>query len=846
MNQKLSIKKGVIIAAMLLVVTPFLSQKADAKIVFQNDDFDTVFSDGLILDFDDQATGDIIIQFGSLLGETLRWSAANSRFELSGDLDLGNNQLTTARVENVAALPGGGAGLGAGGIGRIVELTVTDSTAPGCTIVPNCEPGTYTWDGTAWNSLSSVGGGTSGYAQTVTVAKSGGDFTSLKAAVDSIVDATTAKRYVVHVYPGTYAEDPITVPDFVSIKGQGNLSNIIIVANSATGTLIDAGSSSTIENLSLAGAAGPGGICVRADGVTLINYVQLASCATGILATGSSANVRSLAIGASSGTFTDVIKYEAGATGTISQYGASDITAANGIVVSGSGTNLTIANTGIKSADITNGIFVNDSATIDIGNVTVQLADYGLRLGSTGSSVVNGSGGVITNNEIYNIFSETVTGKIYYSGVVTNINNFSTPGGMTNVITFNDDTPDDEARNVFGELNVGRPEEGQESLFGEGDSYVDGMMVYTFNGSTFTDVSSAAQSASGSTFSFPGTGVNNAIYISSNRTNSLGNFVQFGGYRYLTAGTPATGGTIVHEYWYGSSWTQFNVMCLHSTLLYRYDNTCHRRANSDEYTLFDNNIKSDWALNDPPSTGTPRYWIRARISSALSGTPLFEQFKINPNSAQINEDGTFTLLGNSRYRRTFITGPEMLFYGQGSNTPDNTSFNIGNGGNAFTMERAQSSFTGNAFQIEETTGSFVLPRGIDTSNPITVRIYWKKANNGGGNVQWHLDYLLAGAQNVEVADGSNIEPAPRATAENIDSFPTSTIETSPTGNGVTNDEVILSEFTAPIDISGYYEGDPIYIRLYRDAADGDDTYNSDAIMVGFEMSGVFWTLGEKL
>lgn len=844
MKKVYSVKYAIFLSLFVALFLGF--QTASASILFQDDSFADVDSEGLILDALDQASGDITIQFGTTLGEFIQWNATDLRFEISDDLDFNSNQLIEARVENITALPGGGAGLGAGGIGRIVELTATDSTAPGCTVAPNCPVGTYVWNGATWDELSG-GGGSAGYAQTVTVAKSGGDFTSLKAAVDSITDATTAKRYVVHVYPGTYIEAPITVPDYVSIKGLGNLSNIIIVAASPTGTLIDAGDSSFVENITLTGAAGAGGICGRADGATAFSFVQLASCETGILATGGSASVRVLNVAAQSGTFTDIVKYTGGATGGVSQYAVTGVTAANALVVSGTGTQIAVANTAIKAPLVTNGIFVNDSANVEIGNVTVQFTDNGLRIGPTGTSIVNGSGGVITNNQTYDFFSESTTSKIYYSGVVANKNKFNLPAAMTNVITFNDDTPDDEALNVLGELNVGIPEEGQESLFGEGDSYTDGMLVYAYNGSTYSDVTTAAQSATGSTFSYPGTGVNNALYISSNRKDSLGNFVKFGGYRYLTAGTAASGGAIVHEYWNGSSWTSFDVMCLHSTLLYRYDNSCHQRANSNEYALFDNTMKSNWALNDPPSTGTNRYWIRVRITSSLSTAPLFEQFKINPNSTQINSAGTFTFLGDSRYRKTFITGPEMLFYAQGSNSPDNTAFTVGTFFSSFTMERAQSAFTGNSYQIEETTGSIALPRGIDTSNPVTVRIYWKKSNNNGGNVQWHLDYTLAGARNVQAVDGSNIPTAPRAAGEDIDSdVSITTIETSPTGSGISDDEVILSEFTTPIDINGYYEGDPLYIRLYRDAADSDDTYTSDAIMVGFEMSGVFWTLGEKL
>jgi len=56
------------------------------------------------------------------------------------------------------------------------------------------------------------------YAQTVTVAKDGADFTLIQSAIDSITDATTNKRYAILVYPGDYAEN-ITMKSYVDLVG---------------------------------------------------------------------------------------------------------------------------------------------------------------------------------------------------------------------------------------------------------------------------------------------------------------------------------------------------------------------------------------------------------------------------------------------------------------------------------------------------------------------------------------------------------------------------------------------------------------------------------------------------
>ena len=72
------------------------------------------------------------------------------------------------------------------------------------------------------------------YQQVVVVAKSGGDFTTIQGAIDSITDATTNKRYAVLVYPGNYAE-AVTMEDYVDIIGTGRTNSRI---TGTTGTVL--------------------------------------------------------------------------------------------------------------------------------------------------------------------------------------------------------------------------------------------------------------------------------------------------------------------------------------------------------------------------------------------------------------------------------------------------------------------------------------------------------------------------------------------------------------------------------------------------------------------------------
>ena len=60
------------------------------------------------------------------------------------------------------------------------------------------------------------------------------------------------------------------------------------------------------------------------------------------------------------------------------------------------------------------------------------------------------------------------------------------------ILHFHDEKAGDEGVSIFGEYHVGAPEQGYELVVGEGDSYTRGMLVYTYNGSIYTDISSAA------------------------------------------------------------------------------------------------------------------------------------------------------------------------------------------------------------------------------------------------------------------------------------------------------------------------------------------------------------------
>ena len=90
------------------------------------------------------------------------------------------------------------------------------------------------------------------------VAKSGTSYTSIKTAVESILDSSAIKPYVVQVYPGVYDEDPFTIPAYVTVKGMGELFSTVLRTTNNSSHFITGSSGAEMANLSIIGPTGVG------------------------------------------------------------------------------------------------------------------------------------------------------------------------------------------------------------------------------------------------------------------------------------------------------------------------------------------------------------------------------------------------------------------------------------------------------------------------------------------------------------------------------------------------------------------------------------------------------------
>ena len=95
----------------------------------------------------------------------------------------------------------------------------------------------------------------------ITVAKSGAQFTDVKAAMDSITDANETNRYLVYVGPGVYTVTaPIQLKSHITLKGSGEqatlLKGAISTANLSSSAIILGENNATLSEIGVENTGG--------------------------------------------------------------------------------------------------------------------------------------------------------------------------------------------------------------------------------------------------------------------------------------------------------------------------------------------------------------------------------------------------------------------------------------------------------------------------------------------------------------------------------------------------------------------------------------------------------------
>ncbi len=668
-------------------------------------------------------------------------------------------------------------------------------------------------------------------------------FNSIGAAL-----AAASAGELVRVGPGVYVES-ITIPTSVRVTG---LDGARIQGAAAGGTRVTMGEGSECRNLDVdcpndatpavafagstacaihdftffGGGASGGGIKNTGTGTLFVNRARLQSGTVGTLLEATAGLVQVNILFIQTGTVTTGISVSGSAKVEAINIEFSDVATLTTAFLVGAGI-LTVQGGQATATQVLQ--VTSNSADVNIAS--------GFRfLGSTWDILVDAG---VTSAEIKVLFCELEGVKISADDTLRASDNWA--------LLYSDSLEGDHGMRVEGELTVGTPEGPREAVFGEGDSYVNGMVVLTtdstasasVDGGNLTDVSDDAASASGSTFGFQGVTAGHAILLGSER-KSAGAVVKHWGHKVsvVTAAVEVTPRSFLYEIWNGTAWVEIGVLATHSSLFHRYGNECFLRANNSEHTRYGVDDSTAWATKT--INGKTLYWSRLRILTTVTTAPTFQQWKVHSSRSEINGDGTVTFHGLSRFSTTLTSGGNA--FGESGGVAG-FSKTVGSGGLP----------TGWAHDVKNSALSigdgiyfqFPLPRGIDTSFPVKLDVTFgvtvsSSPTAGMDVIASMLPVEVSGVMEADPAGG--VTPVARTLA-NCETL------TGKAGQAKTNtvddvnaEKVHRTTFVG-YDVSDYYEGD---LTLWRVEYDDDGPDNPGLRVYTVEVSGVSWTLGEHL
>jgi len=568
----------------------------------------------------------------------------------------------------------------------------------------------------------------------------------LASVIAGITDAASDNMYKIEVRPGDYTTEPVILKPYIYINGVDKAA-CKFTADSVSDTIFDLTVSSGIENLTIGGATSGIGVdfTTATPGFAFANNITVLDCQTGLLFAGGATGAMEVDGITFNGTFTTGVNHTSGnltlrtpavaGTSTLTTFlnitGASDILTLDRPISFSSNvtTALSIANGARVSANdgnfvgCTNGVVISgdDTNFVASGFKVFNCTNDGLRIDATGTSpVVTLVSSIIDGSTNFNINILNTTASIT-GNCITDTSKVATIDGASVNFYILDDLEGDRGVKFIGEAAIGTQLRPSELIAGEGDSHTYLKCYSQISTGAFTDRTTAARSASGSTFTFDDLLTNSAIYVANDIQTTAGDYLVFHGLKIsIDTACVCNYGDVIAEYWNGSAWTEFNG----STQLSGAPHWKYRKEYFDRtgsyHIKFDPNILTDWTENDPMSLGSTRHWMRFRLTATVTTAPIFQQFKVSTSRAEVNEDGSREGHGFGRNIKKLTLDASGPIEGNMQSSDIYVDANVGV---AFTFNRYTA--VGDMYGF-----SFELPEDCDTSIPIIIAWKGKFASSG--------------------------------------------------------------------------------------------------------------------
>jgi len=664
------------------------------------------------------------------------------------------------------------------------------------------------------------------------------------------------------VRPGTYAESGLSVPTGVALIGESGPGVTFVTGAAPTGTRITVSAGAFLDGFTVTVPtdAVPAVSCVHAAGVASINFVTFVGAGgSGIgLLLNNTGKIICSEIRMGAGTGCDaMVEATAGILAMDACHMPGGIGAiAVGIRLSG-GARGQIIHPNMGSPTITTGIQVSDAKLIVIGSNLFNMTNA-IRV-SANTADVKVTSGLLEASSFNLLVDAGLTGVGGILRMTVQMDPlFSIPStwiDSDHAWTFFTDASDAVSDTSYqlwgGNWVVGHPEKGSSSATGEGTSYSDGNVVISTDntasavsdGGGFVDITIAARSKSGSTFSFQGVVAGHAIMWTTARVDGAGVTLKHWGLEMdQVAGAVLGGGSFIFEVQSAANtWVEVGVMSTAFDEGYVYANDVFLRGPSVEVSRMGINSSTTW----PETTinGTLGHWMRARVASTVTTAPVFERLRILPSYASINAQGQMAAQGLAQWAaELFGTGNTWGEIAGGGAADANIPVGSGGVPTGWTQKIKKGLLNS---PNDAVSFQFQIP-DINTAFPLFFDLTYSLV--GADPITTAADVILSvltlGVGGVAIADSAGgVVPVARAftAAEGLTSKPAITqLVSAATGNVV--DKQQLMRF-GPFDVSNLYQGDAVIIRLELDA---DGTPNQDLVLWTLTVSGVGFNSGGTL
>lgn len=421
----------------------------------------------------------------------------------------------------------------------------------------------------------------------------------------------------------------------------------------------------------------------------------------------------------------------------------------------------------------------------------------------------------------------------------------------------------DEALKVIAELHVGTVQLPKESAFGEGDSRVEDMTIFSAsNGSvSFTDRTEQMNTKNG---------VSAPIFEDTSGVWYVGGQYKFTGLRIDVTNkwNLGAGGTWILEYGVNANpvtaapapntWSSIGRIALNG---YQFPFNFSARNAMHPYQVFvepatgpltrrvdifgrDNSAEQYRFLSPPywektTVNGVSAYWIRVRMLTPLTTIPTIERVKLGTNRMEINPDGTREFFGTAiMYEKIYfnLSIIRTSVLGNATDTTVSLDNNLSVG------------FVENTFNNNQRDGfGFVayMPSGIECSYPIQIRIQVKLTTTSGAadKILMPIYYYYSDDNSIiRETSGAGTWPDLARVAYPVEAnsdavggvnttytLPNATPNTKP----ITLSYILnFNDFR--FDTSTIQSSDLFWLSLVRIGNDPTDTYGGDVVIYGLE------------